>query len=60
MSDNGIKAEDEHLQDREEGGDDEVRPPPSPLDRKIAAGSLALIAMLSEADHELTRKRYRQ
>lgn len=24
MSDNGIKAEDEHLQDREEGGDDEV------------------------------------
>ena len=31
MSDNGIKAEDEHLQDREEGGDDEVRPLPITL-----------------------------
>lgn len=25
MSDNGIKHEDEHLRDRDEGGDDEVR-----------------------------------
>lgn len=25
MSDNGIKAEEDRLQDREEGGDDEVR-----------------------------------
>ena len=25
MSDNGIKHDDEHLRDRDEGGDDEVR-----------------------------------
>lgn len=25
MSDNGIKQEDEHLRDRDDGGDDEVR-----------------------------------
>ncbi len=29
MSDNGLKAEDDHLQAREEGGDDEVRAWPS-------------------------------
>lgn len=29
MSDNGLKAEGEHLQAREEGGDDEVRAWPS-------------------------------
>lgn len=38
MSENGIKAEEDHLQDREEGGDDEVRPLWVSLRRGIAGG----------------------
>jgi len=36
MSDNGIKTEEDHLQDREEGGDDEVRPTLMSLRSSIA------------------------
>lgn len=46
MSDNGIKAEEDHLQDREEGGDDEVRPLPMSLQSSIADGAGLAEALL--------------
>jgi len=46
MSDNGIKAEEDRLQDREEGGDDEVRPLSMSLRSSVPGGHGLFEALL--------------
>lgn len=57
MSDNGVKAEDEHLQDREEGGDDEVRPP---MNTSEESHGWHRGNPKEDADERSVRKKYQQ
>lgn len=57
MSDHGIKQDDEHLRDRDEGGDDEVR---AGLHFSILASRASSRQLRARTDAMWYRKKYLQ